>query len=490
MRFLLDTNILIPLEDSSHVLEESLANFVRIAHEHGHVLVYHPASEDDFKRDSNAERLKRNFERIKQYTRLDGRPPCPWNHSTISPNDAVDNEILFALSCEAAHILVSEDKGVHEKAKSRSLSDRVYTIQTAEDWLRRLHEKKNVQLPNIENVFLHELTPYLETDFFQSLREDYDFDNWFRDKARDGRKAWVYKQFGKLGAICIYTQQNDERITDEGMILHGSALKLCTFKVSEGMQGRKIGELFLKAAFLYASQNRLENIFIHGDRKKQYFLFNMLNDFGFIYVGTHPGSDGRDDVYCKSHPLTAPDAERLDAFEYARRYFPHFKRDSNIHKYIVPIQPKYHEVLFPDYMVSYQKQLNLFQTENSTGNAIKLAYLCHAKTKHINPGDIIFFYRSKDQRAITSIGVVEKYDTHTDADAIAREVKRRTVYSMTEIKEMAEKPTRVLLFRLIRHFNPPLQQSFLEENMFLNGAPQSITKISHDAFERIMDCGQ
>jgi hypothetical protein len=26
MRFLLDTNILIPLEDSSHVLEESLAN--------------------------------------------------------------------------------------------------------------------------------------------------------------------------------------------------------------------------------------------------------------------------------------------------------------------------------------------------------------------------------------------------------------------------------------------------------------------------------
>jgi len=50
MRFLLDTNIIIPLEDSSHALEESLANFVRIAHEHGHVLVYHPASEDDFKK--------------------------------------------------------------------------------------------------------------------------------------------------------------------------------------------------------------------------------------------------------------------------------------------------------------------------------------------------------------------------------------------------------------------------------------------------------
>lgn len=31
MRFLLDTNILIPLEDSSHVLELSLANFDRQA---------------------------------------------------------------------------------------------------------------------------------------------------------------------------------------------------------------------------------------------------------------------------------------------------------------------------------------------------------------------------------------------------------------------------------------------------------------------------
>ena len=47
MRFLLDTNILIPLEDSQLPLQENLANFVRLAHEHGHQLVYHPASETD-----------------------------------------------------------------------------------------------------------------------------------------------------------------------------------------------------------------------------------------------------------------------------------------------------------------------------------------------------------------------------------------------------------------------------------------------------------
>ena len=63
MRFLLETNILIPLEDSKHIIEKSLANFVRLAHTHNHQLVYHPASEDDFFRDSNTDRRKQNLDR-------------------------------------------------------------------------------------------------------------------------------------------------------------------------------------------------------------------------------------------------------------------------------------------------------------------------------------------------------------------------------------------------------------------------------------------
>ncbi len=39
MRFLLDTNILIPLEDSKLPLQPSLANFVRLANAHGHELL-------------------------------------------------------------------------------------------------------------------------------------------------------------------------------------------------------------------------------------------------------------------------------------------------------------------------------------------------------------------------------------------------------------------------------------------------------------------
>lgn len=488
MRFLLDTNILIPLEDSSHILESSLANFVRLANENHHQLLYHPASEDDFCRDRNQARMRQNLDRIRQYIRLESRPSCPWNSPGTSLNDAADNEILYALYCDAAHALVTEDWGIHDKARTRGLVDRVYTIRTAEDWLRRLHEKTDVQLPNIEDVDLFTLTPFLDSPFFDSLRNTYpQFDGWFREKSREGQKAWVaWEQPGILGALCIYAQQDNEVVTEDGLQLKGSALKLCTFKVTPSTQGKKVGELFLKAAFRYATANFLENIFIHGNIEQQHFLFEMLEDFGFRYVGTHPSSEGRDAVYLKEHPLSPP-AEERSPFEYLLRYFPHFRHDEAVRKYIVPIRPEYHRVLFPDYLSPADSQLLLFQPENNVGNAIKLAYLCHAQTSLMNAGDVVLFYRSGDERAVTTLGVVESYETLDKAEVIAGRVKRRTVYSMEEIEEMASRPTRVMLFRLVRHFATPLSQSWLEENAILNGSPQSITSISHDAFERILD---
>lgn len=487
MRFLLDTNILIPLEDSQIPLVESLANFVRIAGEHGHLLVYHPASEDDINRDHNFDRRARTLQRLKQYTCLDTRPHCPWNTTGTTINDASDNEILYALHCDAVHALVTEDRGIHDKAKERGLVGRVYTIQTAEDWLRRLHEKQSIRLPNVEEVELYSLTPCLGTPFFDSLRESYNFDEWFRAKAREGRKAWLTRESdGQLGAICIFAHQNHEQVTDDGRMLRGPALKLCTFKVDPAFRGRKIGELFLKAAFRHATVNRLQEIFIHGNIEQHHFLFELLEDFGFLRVGTHPGSNGRDAVYLKEHPIEAPEVF-LEPFEYLRKFFPHFRYDEAVTKFIVPIRSEYHQILFPDYAA---RQLGLFKSENQAGNAIKLAYLCHAQTKSMTPGDVVLFYRSGDESAITSLGVVESYETLNDSDTVASRVKRRTVYSMEEISEMVKQPTRVMLFRLVKHFQKPLALEWLKNKHVTKGAPQSIMRISAAAFEGVLAHGE
>ena len=487
MRFLLDTNILIPLEDSKLPIKPSLANFVRIANEHEHRLVYHPASKDDIQRDKNANRRKETLERLTQYTELK-RIECPWNQEVSNPNDIADNEILYALFINSAHVLITEDRKIHDNAKKRNLVNKVYTIQTAEDLLRRLHEKQPIRLPNIENVNLYELTSLLDSKFFDSLREGYpEFDDWFRKKAQDGRKAWVnWETKNKtLGGICVYTEQENESITN-AEILPGKALKLSTFKVAEISRGKKIGELFLKAAFRYATENKLEHIFIHGDLDQHHFLFEMLENFGFKNKGTHIGSNNNDVVYVKSHPVQAPDCDQItENFEYLRKYFPHFCNNESVKKFVVPIKPQYHKTLFPDYFSSPGQQMELFQNPNQAGNAIKMAYLCHAPTKTINPGSIVFFYRSQDDQSITSIGIVESYEEMSDTENIISKVKRRTVYSMQQIKQMAKKTTRVMLFRLVRHLNKPLTRNKLKELEVFSHPPQSITEISHEKYERI-----
>lgn len=295
LRFLLDTNVLIPLQDSYQVLEGNLANFVRLASIGGHQLMYHPANIADFERDTNSERRRRNLQRIRQYPSLRDPAPCIWNTPETSPNDACDNELLYALYCDAVHALVTEDRGIHAKARSRGLAHRVYTIQTAEDWLKRLHETQQIVLPNIQDAPLHSLTPELQTTFFDSLRAGYPpavgrdgFDEWFRRKAREDRRAWVYRDdCGALAAICIYQIQTDEVFNDTGEVLNGHALKLCTFKVGESVRGRKIGELFLKAAFRFASNNNCEHIFITANPESQDYLIRVLMDFGFEERGMY-----------------------------------------------------------------------------------------------------------------------------------------------------------------------------------------------------------
>lgn len=483
MRFLLDTNILIPLEDSRLPLRPSLANFVRLAREHGHQLVYHPASKDDISRDDDSERKRQTFERLAQYTCLEAVPACPWNTPETGPNDTADNAILFALACDAADALVTEDRGIHNKARSRGLGERVYAIQTAEDLLRRLHETTSVHLPNIQDVPLHSLTPELRDEFFDGLRLDYpNFDTWFRNKAREQRKAWICRdEAGKLGAICIYAHQGDEPINDANLILNGTSLKLCTFIVGPSSRGKKIGELFLKAAFRYATINRLGHIFIHGNAEKQSILFELLADFGFSKAGTYRS----DVVYLKQHPESSPN-EECAPFDYCRRYFPHFRHDASIRKFIIPIQPEFHRILFSDYYSPFDSQLTLFDSAHSASNAIKQAYLCNTKIQAIKVGDVVLFYRSRDEQAVTSLGIVEQYDSLQDVSEIIRRVRRRTVYNLDQITKMASKPTKVMLFRLVKHFVHPPSFNWLKQNRVVNGNIQTIREIDDDAYERLI----
>jgi GNAT superfamily N-acetyltransferase len=468
------------------VLEPSLANLVRLAGVGGHQLLYHPASKIDIDRDKDTQRRDRTLVRLQQYTMLEGAPPSPRNTSQTSPNDACDNDILHALACSAVHALVTEDKEMHSKARQAGFGHRIYNIQTAEDWLRRLHSPTEVHLPNIEDVHMYSLTSQLEAPLFDSLRASYDtperkFDTWFHDKAQTGRKAWISRSdHGEVEAICIYAMQTDEIVNEDNECLHGLSLKLCTFKVGEQIRGKKIGELFLKAAFRFATENHCENIFVHTN-PEQVYLLELLNDFGFEQRGAY----GADIMLVKVHPISPPQKD-LPALDYARLYFPHFRQDDAVRKFLVPIKPQYHQILFPELV----QQGQLFGGGSSAGNAIKQAYLCKAQSTQVRPGDIVFFYRTIDTMAVTTVGIVECYEIHHSATNIMQLVSRRTVYSQKDIEKMAVKPTKVMLFRLVGHLSAPITYSILTQENMVSGPIQSITQISNDSFSRILRLAQ
>lgn len=456
---------------------------MRLCNSHGHQILYHPASIADIQRDRDEARRNRTLARLNQYPQLQAGPNCPWNTPETSVNDACDNEILYALERDAVHALVTEDQKLHRKAQQRGLGNRVYFIQSADDWLRRLHEPPASPLPNIDDVELHTLTEQLASSFFETIRADYPpFDGWFRTKAQEGRHAWIYRDGNtqSISAICIYTIQTNEIVTDEELVLHGDSLKLCTFKVGESVRGRKIGELFLRAAFQYATSHRCTSIFLHANANQQIHLKSLLEDFGFRSVGRY----GADDVYVKDHPI-APPALQMDPFEYVQLYYPHYLSDIEIRKFLVPIQPRYHNILFPDYQTPGHA-LPVGHPQRHVGNAIKLAYLCHTPNKQLRPGDVVLFYRTHDMKAVTTLGIVESYTWSNSADEIAQIVSRRTVYTEQQIEEMAHAETKVMLFRLIHHFDNPVTYQELKRLRVVSGPIQSIINISDESFSRIL----
>jgi len=367
MRILLDTNIFIPLEDSSKLLDESLGKLIKQANQFGHHLIVHPASKEDIGRDANARRKAISLSRMNKYSLLDEPPQLSatinkqLGLSERNDNDRVDNLILYALLRDTVDILVTEDRGMHQKAARLGLTDRIHYIQQTAELLRKLHSKESVALPSIKDVPTYNLD--IHDPFFESLREDYSgFDEWFSTCCKQGRHAWIYFDGADHPhAICIYNEEDRPIISDDNRVLPGRSLKLCTFKVGEAVRGRKIGELFLKAAFQYASKNSLEYIFLTMKPGKQDHLQDMVVEFGFSHYSEHKG----DYVYVKQHPVTSPSSSE-SCLDYHIRYFPHFKCGQSVGKYIVPIQPRFHAILFPE----LQRQQGLF-TAASVGNAFK-----------------------------------------------------------------------------------------------------------------------
>ena len=399
--------------------------------------------------------------------------------SQSNDNDKVDNHVLFALYRGAVHLLVTNDEGIHKKALRIGLQDKVYRL---EQFLFLLQRYTNIPFSSdytgVKERFLYEIDK--NQPFFESLRRSYDgFDKWFQKSAQDKRKCWcIEDEDGKVVAICIYKHEQNTRLTDNGDIIFGYILKLCTFKVDTMARGKKLGERLLYIAFDYCVKNKLDWVYLHTFGEEQKTLVGLCLDYGFYFLGKYK----QDDVYIKPMKLMDDDCGSLDSLI---RYYPYFKDNESVQKFIIPIQPKYHEDLFPDFSCMkgslFEKDQSLYSCQ---GNTIKKAYLCHSRIKSIRKGDIVLFYRSKDRKSIQCMGIVENILFSDNIEEVFPSIAKRTVFNYSDLQKILKKKTLIILFRYAALSKEIPNQAITKAE--INGNIQSIRQINNKQYSELI----
>lgn len=119
MRFLLDTNILIPAEPTSALDVEAgtpiVAELLRELSRGGHQRQIHPASLREVEGDTNTERKRIRLVLAGKYPVLESPPPLDPNLVRVlgvplsGSHDEIDLTILSAITSECADYLVTDD---------------------------------------------------------------------------------------------------------------------------------------------------------------------------------------------------------------------------------------------------------------------------------------------------------------------------------------------------------------------------------------------
>lgn len=493
MRILLDTNIIIPREHD-WVIPSSVQKLLRLIATRRDVPLVHPQTVSELATHEDNKRRQITLSKVASYELLRD-PPVPSDNGEYyevvptpsSPNDMVDDALLYAVYIDAVDLLVSNDTGIQTKAGLLGLHNRVFGDEEAVAFLDRNRidaESSHDRLPvSQEPLYAMRLTD----PFFDSLREEYEgFDDWFREKSRDGQDAWVYRlQGGSLGAFMALKDESEPIALSGAVLPARRRVKIRTLKVS--MNGYRVGELFLKIAIEFAAKNSIAQIYVTAFKNGKDHLYSLLHSIGFRVVGKRSNGE---DVLIKD--LFPENPVAVSSSDIRTQFYPSFRLSPSTKCFVVPIVPAFHERLFPSWKGT---QLRLFFSETDglrpEGNAITKAYLCNSNTRKIEADSVLFFYRSHDENVITSIGTVDHVygPAQLSVDEILGRAGKRIVYTPTEIEEMVSTPALMVLFRWHFHFRNRVSFQWLRSEELLKSAPQSITEIGYEAGRTILSKG-
>jgi GNAT superfamily N-acetyltransferase len=485
----MDANVFIAVEPYSGATETNLApaaRLLRLAAEQGHQLFVHPAVADDLREgtQSDRERAKQRLAELSKYQMLTESPISSAlvalaGSSDAGTNDHRDLRLLAALHSRAVTYLVSEDAGLRKRAVKAGLGDAVLTVAEAVTLLAQLIPRTSEPPPRVRVIPTYALD--VEQPIFDTIRGDYspvEFDPWLdRVRADAGnRTCLVVDHDATYAGIALL-----KREPECDYALTQPVMKISTFKVDEGFAGSKYGELLLKAIFQATSDEGTATLYVEVLPRHE-LLVQLFLEFGFEDSGPRTP---RGELVLAKRLRPGDEAADVNDLEYHVRYGPPALRVTRA--FAVPIQPRWHEQLFPD-APDLQLMLDVsLASPHPWGNALRKAYLTQSRITKLVPGDVLLFYRSQDASAVTAAGIVERTLRSANPDEIVTFVGRRTVYTPDEISRMCASvaPPLAILFRQDRFIDPPWALPELEHAGVLTTWPQSITQIREEGIEWI-----
>lgn len=474
MRILIDTNILIHLEDNQ-VISDVFAKFYQLAILNKCDLYYHPFCLKDVKRDKDSERQQITISKLQKYIPMpDPALPSEEFISIVGQkkeNDEVDNNQLYQVVKGYVEYFITEDKGIHTKAIKLNVHRKVLSIVQG---LKLLHEQFNLVIPQhpvLKECSIRDIENEITDTFFDSLRDGYpEFNDWFSKCVRENRRCYILRVDGQISAILIY---HKEKASSHNLpSIFNDAMKMCTFKVAETAFGFRLGELFLSKMFDYCVKDKINHLYLTVYPQHKH-LIQLLEKYGFVKSVYRNDEFRMIKSLNKSEYLSSPQAIASHPF---------YSDAGIINKFVIPIDPKYYITLFKD--GSFRRPTLFDETNDSLneieGNTISKAYICKSKRKSMKSGDLLFFYGSQNIKSIEPVGVLDEVVYTRDLEEIKSLVRRKTVYSINDLETLVKgkRDVTILIFRLVHYLPSPIKHNEIKTLESYSNNFQTITTLT------------
>lgn len=480
IKILLDTNLLIYREDHS-IIDDKVLELTKILYDsYKYKLVIHPMTIVDISHIKDLNEREILYSKAKVYEIIDKPPRATDDFNNYVgcsklPNDLVDNNLLYAVYKNCVSYLITYDVKLRKKSQKINISDRVLSIEDAINLFKPLEEKEIIMPAFINYEYLYNID--IEDVFFDSLKKDYkEFENWYKKKSCEGKMAYItrYSNNNVSSFLMLKVENEDEDYSRFKEPFNKSVrLKISTFKVAN--TGNKIGESYIKIIINEALKNKVNEIYVTVF-EKQNALISLFSEYGFNQKTTQI-TEKSDGSFEKELVLV----KKMNDITY-----PNFNWN-NKNTFIVPIRQKYHEMLFPESETLTQLSFGDIQGINTYANSIKKAYVCKAQTKQIKHGDVLLFYASETKRCITTIGIVDNvFNNFATAEDLYNMARKRTVYSLDEIKSNFSSNSKLILFKYYRTLEKSITYTCLKEYKLLKNAPISIVKVDTNLAKNII----